>query len=74
MLCSITRSFEACHGIICFRRHWLVATSSNMMPMATGRRWTIRDCSGHTIYLAQERWDHSTAPMNQPRWSATRIS
>jgi hypothetical protein len=34
--------------------------------MADGRRWTIRDRSGHTIYLTQERWDHITAPMNHP--------
>jgi hypothetical protein len=34
--------------------------------MPAGRRWTIRDQSGHTIYLTQERWDHITAPMNHP--------
>jgi hypothetical protein len=34
--------------------------------MAAGRRWTIRDQSGHTIYLTQERWDHITALMNHP--------
>jgi hypothetical protein len=27
---------------------------------------TIRDQSGHIIYLMQERWDHITAPMNHP--------
>src|SRR2546430_14588225 len=36
------------------------------MPMPAGRRWTIRDQSGHTIYLTQERWDHITAPLNHP--------
>jgi hypothetical protein len=34
--------------------------------MAAGIRWTIRDQSGHTIYLTQERWDHITAPLNHP--------
>ena len=34
--------------------------------MATGRRWTIRDQSGHAIYLTQERRDHITAPLNHP--------
>jgi hypothetical protein len=34
--------------------------------MAAGIRWTIRDQSGHIIYLTQERWDHITAPLNHP--------
>jgi hypothetical protein len=34
--------------------------------MPAGRRWTIRDQSGHTIYLTQERWDYITTPMNHP--------
>jgi len=34
--------------------------------MAAGRYWTIRDPSGHTIYLTWERWDHITALMNHP--------
>jgi hypothetical protein len=34
--------------------------------MAAGIGWTIRDQSGHTIYLTQERCDHITVPLNHP--------
>jgi hypothetical protein len=34
--------------------------------MAAGRRWTIRDRSGHAVYSTRERWHHIIGAMNHP--------
>lgn len=34
--------------------------------MLDGIRWTVRDRSGNTIYLSEERWHHITEPENHP--------
>lgn len=34
--------------------------------MRAGRRWSIRDRYGNTIYLTHERWEHIAAPTNHP--------
>lgn len=37
--------------------------------MTSGRRWSVRDRSGNTIYLTEERWEHITDPINHPEMS-----
>jgi hypothetical protein len=34
--------------------------------MAAGRRWTILDRYGNTVYLTDERWHHIIGAMNHP--------
>jgi hypothetical protein len=34
--------------------------------MDYGKRWTVQDRYGNTIYLTQERWEHITEPINHP--------
>ena len=34
--------------------------------MTAGRRWTIQDRFGNTIYMTQERWEHIVAAINHP--------
>jgi len=34
--------------------------------MTAGRRWTVRDRYGHTVYLTDERWQHMIGSMNHP--------
>jgi len=38
--------------------------------MTAGVRWVVRDRYGNEIYLADERWEHITEPMNHPEMSA----
>lgn len=32
----------------------------------SGKLWTLRDRYGNNIYLANERWEHITNPLNHP--------
>ncbi len=34
--------------------------------MTNGRRWTVRDRDGNTIYMTDERWEHIIEPLNHP--------
>lgn len=34
--------------------------------MSVGKRWTIQDRYGNSIYLTHERWRHIIAPYNHP--------
>jgi len=34
--------------------------------LADGKRWTIQDRYGNTIYLTQRQWEHIIAPTNHP--------
>ena len=37
--------------------------------MSVGKRWTVHDAYGNTIYLTHERWEHITEPFNHPEMS-----
>lgn len=37
--------------------------------MTAGRRWSLRDRYGNTIYLTEERWEHIIASVNHPEMS-----
>ena len=32
----------------------------------SGRRWTVQDRYGNSIYLTQKQWNHVVAPANHP--------
>ena len=32
----------------------------------SGKRWTVQDCDGNSIYLTEERWRHIIAAENHP--------
>jgi hypothetical protein len=34
--------------------------------MTEGKRWTVQDRYGNSIYLTHERWEHITDPHNHP--------
>ena len=34
--------------------------------MSVGKRWTVQDLYGNTIYLTDERWKHIVVPWNHP--------
>jgi hypothetical protein len=34
--------------------------------MTAGKRWTVHDRYGNTIYMTQERWEHITDAINHP--------
>jgi hypothetical protein len=36
------------------------------MTPTGGKRWTVRDRYGHSIYLTQKQWEHIIAPTNHP--------
>jgi hypothetical protein len=36
----------------------------------SGRRWTVQDRYGNSIYLSQERWAHIIAETNHPEMEA----
>jgi hypothetical protein len=37
--------------------------------MNEGKRWTVRDRYGNSIYLTNERWEHIVNPANHPEMS-----
>ncbi len=38
--------------------------------MPDGKRWTVYDRYGNSIYLTQERWKHIIDPINHPEMAA----
>jgi hypothetical protein len=38
--------------------------------MSSGKRWSLSDHWGHTIYLTHERWAHIVSPENHPELAA----
>ena len=36
----------------------------------TGKRWTVQERDGNSIYMTQERWHHITEPNNHPEVAA----